>query len=185
MALPTRGRNLVCYRLWPCVFFYQLLDQIARRLRPSPTPFAGKGTSRFWTTRASERAKITIAASVMKWQDSSETSEPRKARSWRGRNGSKILRLNWGGWLGVRWLWVAGSWRGRGQGTRLLAAAEAMALEHGATAATLETHNSDALAFYKRRGFSVFGTLEDFPPGHAKYFLRKALAGPKTADHKV
>ena len=30
-------------------------------------------------------------------------------------------------------------------------------------------------AFYLKLGYTVFGTLEDYPPGHSKYFLRKPL----------
>jgi hypothetical protein len=33
-----------------------------------------------------------------------------------------------------------------------------------------------ALAFYERQGYTVFGVLDDFPPGHRKYFLAKRWA---------
>lgn len=79
----------------------------------------------------------------------------------------------WGGWLHVNFLWVSESFRGQGQGTRLMDAAEAMAKERGAFAATLETHTFQAPDFYAKRGYIVFGRIDDYPPGHAKLFLSK------------
>jgi len=29
--------------------------------------------------------------------------------------------------------------------------------------------------FYKQHGYQVFGELQDFPPGHQRYFLTKQL----------
>ena len=82
----------------------------------------------------------------------------------------------WGGWLLVNFLWVSEFLRGQGQGTRLMDAAEAMARERGAAGACLETFTTQAPDFYKKRGYTVFGRLDDYPPGHAKLFLSKRLA---------
>ena len=81
----------------------------------------------------------------------------------------------WGSWLYVRDLWVAAPARGCGNGTRLLLAAEEYAIERGCFAATLETASFQARPFYEKCGYQVFATLEDWPPGHAKFFLRKQL----------
>jgi GNAT superfamily N-acetyltransferase len=81
----------------------------------------------------------------------------------------------WGGWLHVKFLWVAEPLRGQGHGSRLMDAAEAFAVERGASAATLESHSFGAQDFYLKRGYVVFGCLEDYPPGHTKVFLRKQL----------
>lgn len=81
----------------------------------------------------------------------------------------------WGGWLHVRWLWVTQALRGSGYGSKLLTAAERFGAQRGAAAVTLETHSFEARAFYLKHGYVVFGTLEDYPPGHNKYFLRKPL----------
>ena len=35
-----------------------------------------------------------------------------------------------------------------------------------------------ALGFYQKRGYTVAGQLDGYPPGHTKYFLRKELDGP-------
>jgi GNAT superfamily N-acetyltransferase len=86
-----------------------------------------------------------------------------------------VTGYTWGSWLQVRFLWVATDSRRRGNATRLLDAAEDFAREHGCAWATLETHTFQALALYQKRGYVVFGQLDDYPPGHKKYFLRKAL----------
>ena len=87
-----------------------------------------------------------------------------------------MLGQLWGGWLQVTYLWVAKTVRGAGHGTRLMANAEAYARARGAVGATVETHSFQAKPFYERLAYQVFGTLNGYPPGHAKFFLRKALA---------
>jgi ribosomal protein S18 acetylase RimI-like enzyme len=81
----------------------------------------------------------------------------------------------WGGWLHVNFLWVSEALRGQRHGTRLMDAAEAMARERGAVGATLETFTSQAPGFYQKRGYSILGRIDDYPPGHAKLFLSKRL----------
>jgi len=86
-----------------------------------------------------------------------------------------LIGDHWGGWLTVRFLWLAEAARGHRYGTGLMDAAEAYALSRGCFAATLDTHSYEALGFYQKRGYEVFGQLDDCPPGHTKYFLRKRL----------
>jgi ribosomal protein S18 acetylase RimI-like enzyme len=87
-----------------------------------------------------------------------------------------VLGQLWGGWLHVTYLWVAEKARGAGHGTRLMQNAEAYAQSRGAVAATLETHSFQARPFYERLGYQVFSTLDEYPSGHAKFFLKKVLA---------
>jgi GNAT superfamily N-acetyltransferase len=87
----------------------------------------------------------------------------------------------WGCWLYVRDLWVAAPARGCGNGTRLLRAAEEYAVERGCFAATLETMSFQARPFYEKLGYEVFAALEDYPPGHTKFYLRKQLAAKPTS----
>lgn len=78
-------------------------------------------------------------------------------------------------WLYIEILWVSDVLRGRGYGSRLLAEAERMAIERGCIAAQLDTMSWQALTFYERHGYTVYGVLDNFPPGHCKYFLQKPL----------
>jgi len=80
-------------------------------------------------------------------------------------------------WLFVDSLWVHDELRGRGFGRELLAHAERYAATRGCHSAWLDTFQ--ARGFYERQGYTVFATLEDYPPGQTKYFLRKRLAGER------
>ncbi|MDB5536981.1 MAG: Acetyltransferase family protein, partial [Devosia sp.] len=39
----------------------------------------------------------------------------------------------------------------------------------------LDTFSFQARPFYEKLGYSVFGTIPDYPPGGARYFLSKTL----------
>jgi ribosomal protein S18 acetylase RimI-like enzyme len=88
-----------------------------------------------------------------------------------------LLGELWGGWLHVSYLWVDTPLRHRAWATELLRAAEHQAVVRGAHDACLETFSFQARPFYERHGYTVFATLEDYPPGHQKFFLRKKLEG--------
>ncbi len=85
-------------------------------------------------------------------------------------------RTYWG-WLHVRHSWVDEELRGLGLGRRLMEAAEEEAVRRGCRQSHLSTYSFQALDFYRRLGYRVFGALEDFPPGHRRFFLRKRLVG--------
>jgi GNAT superfamily N-acetyltransferase len=97
-------------------------------------------------------------------------------KSARGEWLGGLLGNIWGGWLHVTHLWVGAPVRNRGNGTRLLRAAEQYAIERGCFASTLETASFEARPFYEKLGYEVFAALEDYPPGHTKFYLRKRLA---------
>jgi GNAT superfamily N-acetyltransferase len=96
----------------------------------------------------------------------------------RDEHGSVIGGLNgntcWG-WLHVSCLWVEERLRGRGYGSRLLAEAEREALRRGCHHAYLDTFDFQALPFYQKQGYTVFGEQKDMPLGHTRYFVQKAL----------
>ena len=76
-------------------------------------------------------------------------------------------------WLFVENLWVAESLRGSGVGRDLMQTAEDEAQRRGCRHAYLDTFDFQALGFYQKIGYELFGQLEDYPPGHTKYFLQK------------
>ncbi len=78
-------------------------------------------------------------------------------------------------WLYVSMFWVDESCRSQGLGGRILARAEEIAMQRGCRNAHLETHDFQSLDFYQRRGYVIFGKLEDLPEGHTKYYLWKRL----------
>ena len=81
----------------------------------------------------------------------------------------------WAAWLHVRTLAVAAPARGRGFGRELMKRAELYALERGCTNAFLDTFSFQARPFYEKLGYRVFGTLENHPAGHQRYFMTKQL----------
>jgi ribosomal protein S18 acetylase RimI-like enzyme len=72
-------------------------------------------------------------------------------------------------------LWVADWLRGQGIGSELLRRAEAEAHVRGCGFVWLRTFSFQARGFYEKLGYRVVGTLEDYPPGHAFYTMRKDL----------
>lgn len=78
--------------------------------------------------------------------------------------------------LFVDWLWIRADRRGQGIGGRLLAAAEAEARARGCAGIYLGSFTFQAPDYYKRAGYSEFGRIDGFPPGHALVFLLKRLS---------
>jgi GNAT superfamily N-acetyltransferase len=81
------------------------------------------------------------------------------------------------GWVHVDMLWLADPLRGRGLGTAVMDAVENDARRRGCLGAHLETTDYQALPFYEKRGYHVFGVLEGYPVGSRSYYLRKELKG--------
>ncbi|HGY1009650.1 TPA: GNAT family N-acetyltransferase [Aeromonas salmonicida] len=86
--------------------------------------------------------------------------------------GGIVADIKWG-WLHVDWLWIDEGIRKDGWGARLLATMEQYASDKGITKAHMETTSFQALPFYQKQGYTVFGELPDMPPGHITYFLKK------------
>lgn len=80
-----------------------------------------------------------------------------------------------GNWLRIRYLWVDSAYRGQNIATELLQAMENSAKEKGAKYAEVDTFSFQALPFYQKQGFEIFGTLENYPVSDKKYYLRKIL----------
>lgn len=76
-------------------------------------------------------------------------------------------------WLLINLLWLREDVRGQGVGTALMEMVEAEAIRRGCFAAKLDTTSFQALDFYRKLGYSVFGQVDDYPPGHTHYYLQK------------
>ncbi len=87
--------------------------------------------------------------------------------------------INWN-WLHVSLVWGAKPLRGSGLGHRLLMAIEEVGVQRGCAYAHLDTFSYQARPFYERHGYQLFATLDDYPPGQQRFFMRKAL-GPAPA----
>ena len=82
--------------------------------------------------------------------------------------------VNWN-WLFINLVWLSESARGGGHGRRVMLALEQAARERGCTHAHLDTFSFQARPFYEKLGYEVFSTLDDYPLGHQRCFLKKAL----------
>lgn len=95
--------------------------------------------------------------------------------------GGLIGNTYWG-WLYVSLFWVDQSARGNGHGSHMLAMAEEEALRRGCHHAHLDTLDFQAPAFYEKQGYTLWGTLDDLPPGHKRLFYRKELSASNGRD---
>lgn len=88
--------------------------------------------------------------------------------------GGILGEIYWG-WLFIELLWLKEELRGQGYGHNLLTLAEDKARQQGAKNAYLDTFSFQVPTFYKQHGYKIFGELQNFPPGHQRYFLKKEL----------
>ena len=86
--------------------------------------------------------------------------------------GGATGEVTWG-WLYVEMLWVHDDHRSAGVGRELLAQIEKLADAYNVVGYHLGTTDFQALDFYLKCGYEVWGQLPDFPPGHINYSLRK------------
>jgi GNAT superfamily N-acetyltransferase len=93
--------------------------------------------------------------------------------------GERIVGGLWGrtgyGWLFVEFLVVPEALRGRAIGTRLMDEAERIATARGCVGAWLTTFPFQARGFYEKRGYALFGELENSPGDNVRLFLSKRL----------
>lgn len=79
-------------------------------------------------------------------------------------------------WLFIQILHLPVHLRGKGIGTEIMQRAETWSRTRGLTGIWLDTFEFQARGFYEKLGFDVFGTIDDYPKGKARYFMRKRLA---------
>jgi len=95
----------------------------------------------------------------------------------------ELLGGLWGGTayshLHIELLYLPKDLRGTGLGRQLLAQAEQEAILRDCHTVWLDILTFQASGgFYERLGYAVFGTLEDYPRGHNRFFLKKILKAP-------
>ncbi|WP_189042215.1 GNAT family N-acetyltransferase [Aliidongia dinghuensis] len=78
-------------------------------------------------------------------------------------------------WLYVELLHLPRQLRGTGVGRELMGYAEAEARARGCRGIWLDTFSFQARGFYEKLGFTLFGQIDDHPPGHQRFFLQKRL----------
>lgn len=79
-------------------------------------------------------------------------------------------------WLFIELLVVPEQTRGQGTGSRLMQMAEDLAIEKGCVGMWLDTFDFQAPDFYRSHGFSEFAQIDDYPPGHKRFFFQKRLS---------
>jgi len=79
------------------------------------------------------------------------------------------------GWLFIDALWVSEKLRGKNMGKSLVDKAESEARKRGVRNVYLNSFSFQAPDFYRKLGYREFGKLADFPKGHTRHWLMKAL----------
>jgi GNAT superfamily N-acetyltransferase len=79
------------------------------------------------------------------------------------------------GWLFIDALWVSEKQRGKDLGKALIEKAESEARKRGVRHAYVNSFSFQAPGFYRKLGYREFGKLTDFPKGHTRHWLMKAL----------
>jgi len=88
--------------------------------------------------------------------------------------GGLVADTYWG-WMYVNVLWVSERHRGKGWGRALIQKAEMEARKRGIRNVFLDSFTFQAPKFYVKHGYRAFGRLKDFPVGHDRVWLTKAL----------
>jgi len=118
-----------------------------------------------------------IAAGIMRHNEQHTGQAQGQPLTVLARHGRAVVGGLWGelfwGWLKVELLWVGEALRGQGLGREILRRAESEALQQNIQYAYLDTFSFQALEFYQKEGYELFGQLADFPLGHTRYFLQK------------
>ncbi|MBO1536684.1 GNAT family N-acetyltransferase [Pseudomonas sp. OA65] len=78
-------------------------------------------------------------------------------------------------WLYIELLVVPEQARGQGTGSTLMQMAEELAREKNCVGIWLDTFDFQAPEFYRRQGFTECGQIDDYPPGHQRFFFQKRL----------
>jgi GNAT superfamily N-acetyltransferase len=78
-------------------------------------------------------------------------------------------------WLEIKILMIDEDLRKHGYGSKLLQEAEQIAAETKCDFIKVDTLSFQALDFYKKHGYEVYGVLDNVGRDHEHYFLKKSL----------
>jgi GNAT superfamily N-acetyltransferase len=95
-----------------------------------------------------------------------------------------LNKIYWGG-MYISFLFVQEQFRSQDIGSKLLEQAEQKAIEEGCTYMWVTTFSWQARGFYEKRGFRVVGEMENHPPGHSLYTMRKDFANVVNSQQQV
>ena len=87
-----------------------------------------------------------------------------------------ITGWTWAGACEITSLWVKPAYRNKGYGKALLEAAETEAKKENCTTVLLRTYSFQAPQFYKRQGFELAYTVDNFPQGHSQFCFVKRMS---------
>ncbi len=90
--------------------------------------------------------------------------------------GGVYAKLLLGNCLSIEVLWVDEQHRNKDYGTQLMHTLEDAAKKLGSSLSIVDTFDFQALDFYKKLGYEVFGILDDCPcDGIKRFYLKKPL----------
>ncbi|OOM77862.1 GNAT family N-acetyltransferase [Clostridium sp. BL-8] len=72
-------------------------------------------------------------------------------------------------------LWVDVDYRKFGFGTKLLNEVEEASRKRGCRLIHLDTFDFQAMDFYIKQGYEIFGVLENCPKNHRRYYMKKDI----------
>jgi GNAT superfamily N-acetyltransferase len=92
-----------------------------------------------------------------------------------GRIVAGVSAIVWGGCCELQAMWVDESLRNRGLAHALVARAEAEARRRGCALVAFHAYDLLVGRLYERLGYEAVGVIENYPPGSAARWYRKAL----------
>lgn len=76
-------------------------------------------------------------------------------------------------WYFLEGLWIKDSYQSQKVGTSLMKKVEEYVKKEKLIGIRLETWDFQAKGFYEKLGYTMYGTIEDCPPGTINYFFKK------------
>ena len=80
-------------------------------------------------------------------------------------------------WVYISHVWIAEEHRGKGYGKQIISMIEEESGKLNCKFSYLATFDFQAVVFYEKLGYQIFGKLDDFPEGHQIIFMKKNFEG--------